>query len=447
MIYKIPKEIEFLFETFKKYNKELYLVGGCVRDMLLELEPKDYDLATNALPTEVLTYFEHTIPTGIDYGTVTVMLDGLGYEITTYRKDHDADGRRPKAVSFSKTIEEDLCRRDFTINSMAMDAEGNLIDLYGGKEDLNKGIIRFVGNSIDRVNEDKLRLIRGIRFATTYGFSIDQNDFETVYLNAKEHDFSLVANERFVAEFNKILLAETPSKGVKLLMETGIMDVFIPELKRMVGFEQNNPNHSKDVFGHTLDVLDYLPKHLILRLSGLFHDIGKPETYTVDDKGIGHFYKHDYVSAEMTEAILMRLKYDKKTIQLVKLLVDNHMRKTIPKKKSGIRRLIRDIGEENIYDFLKLLDADESATNHIPGDKYKEYAKTIEAILKEAPPLTRDGLAVNGRDMMEDLNLSGKIIGEVLNYLTEAVLEDPDLNKRETLIQLSTEYLSKNIKK
>lgn len=437
------KDIEHLFNIFEEKGKELYLVGGSVRDMLLSREPKDFDFATNALPNEVITYFEKVMPTGIDYGTVTVMIGDEGYEITTYRKDHDSDGRRPKAVSFSETIEDDLCRRDFTINSMAMDRSGHIIDPFNGQRDLKLKLIKFVGNSIDRVSEDKLRLIRGIRFATTYDFNIDTNDYESVYLKATDFDFSRVANERFQAELNKMLLSNNPKLGLELLEKTGIMDLFIPEMRAMVGFEQKNPHHYTDVFGHTLDVVSNTPSDLILRLSGMFHDIGKPMVFSLDKKGTGHFYTHELESAKMTKSILERLHYDTATIKLVELFISNHMRKDIPKNKSSIRRMIRDIGKENILRFIKLMEADESSTNNRPEDKYDNFSNVVTELLNENPVVSRFGLNINGNDLMDTFNISGKTIGSVLTHLTEIIIEEPELNEKVGLLDKAKEYLER----
>jgi len=436
---KFNKEINELFKIFKKNNKELYLVGGAVRDSIIGLIPSDYDFSTNALPQEVISMFTTVIPTGIDYGTVTVVLNKQEFEITTYRKDHDYDSRRPKSISFSTNISEDLKRRDFTINAMAMNQKGDIVDLFGGIDDIKNKIIRFVGNPEERVIEDRLRLLRGIRFSTVYDFNIEEAQYREIFLKASDMDFSKISEERFVKEFNKILCSKNVKKGINLLKNTGLLVKFIPEFEDTFEFNQQNPYHIETVFNHLITVTENIENDLILRLSALFHDIGKPSTFTLDEKGIGHFYGHETKSVEIIKIILRRLKYSNKIINKVTHLVENHMLKQYDMKSPGIRRFIKKIGDKDqLHNLQKLQLADSPANTK----EINQFYNRVFTILSLKEPMEITSLAINGRDLMNTLKLNpGKQIGAILDYLMEKILDDPRLNQKEPLLNLAELFI------
>ena len=302
-----------------------YIVGGSVRDFKIGIsEPKDYDITTNALPEEIIKIFDKTIPTGIQHGTVTVMINGQGYEVTTYRIDGEyLDNRRPEGVTFVSNLKEDLARRDFTINALAFNEENGLIDYFGGIEDLNSKIIRAVGEPNKRFQEDALRMLRAIRFAARLDFHIEEKTLNGIKTNCNL--ILNVSNERIRDELCKILISDNPSKALRLLEETKILALILPELQAAVGFNQQNPHHDKDIFEHILAVVENCPAKLNLRVAGLLHDIAKPQCFTIDKEGIGHFYGHDRKGAVLSEQILRRLKFDNESISKISTLVKEHM--------------------------------------------------------------------------------------------------------------------------
>lgn len=445
---------------------EAYFVGGCVRDSLLGYNPKDIDITTNALPEAVEALFEKTIPTGKDYGTITVLEDGEAFEVTTYRLESDYDGRRPKTVAFAKTLEEDLKRRDFTINAMAMSVDGTVVDYFGGKEDLKNGILRFVGNPEERIREDKIRILRYVRFMCTYGLknpdtgSLGADPLEEL----KNINISNLSVERIREEFNKILLSPFPERGIRLLDDLGLLDQFMPELTRCKGFIQHHPAHRDDVFEHTLEVLknacdlwpyskrsqsEILEKGsqedvlkgdaqdiLCLRLSALCHDIGKVDTLTFDEEGIGHFYGHQKVSEAYAENFMKRLKYSKKEIDLVSLMVLQHMRMYESLTRASARRLLSKIGETHLEMFFTLQRAD---TKACLGDR-EEHLRQIEEMEKMCRTIIKENLAfslkdikINGNDLLA-LGVEGPHIGRILQLVLEEVISETLENERDILL-------------
>ncbi|MCT4593645.1 MAG: HD domain-containing protein [Anaeromicrobium sp.] len=428
---KIPKDVEYIMKNLISKGYECFLVGGAVRDMILGLNPKDYDLCTNATPTEIENIFEKTIPTGKDYGTMTIMINNIAYEVTTYRFECDYDGRRPKVVKFTNTLKEDLKRRDFTINSMAMDMDGNIIDYFGGKKDLKKGIIRTVGNPLDRFAEDRLRMIRAIRFATRYAFKIDSKTYEHIHSNIDQ-----ISKERLRDELDKILLSEKPSIGIRILMEKGLWRSYkFNELYKSMGFNQENPHHDKDIFEHTMGVLDTIEAKLELRLSALFHDMGKPNTFTLDENNIGHFYGHHKESSIICKRIMTDLKYSNREIEHVCQLVYHHMKRYDKLKSSTVKKFIRKIGIHKLDDLFKLFIADRVNTK--PPYDFEDIYRlkfACEKILCEKEPLSVGDLKINGKDLINMGLKQGKEIGIILNKLLELVLENPELNVKDRLL-------------
>jgi len=320
---KIPDEAFYVLNKLKESGYETYLVGGCVRDICLGKTPKDFDLTTNATTKEVIQLFDHTIPTGLEHGTVTVMINKIPIETTTFRADGNySDNRKPDSVQFGVSIKEDVMRRDFTINGLLYDGE-KIIDLVNGLDDLKSGIIRAIGRPLDRFYEDALRQMRCIRFSSQLGFEVE---FKT-FIDVKSCNTLIqkISQERIRDELVKILLSDRPSEGIKLLEESGLLQYILPELQECVGFDQHNKYHSKNVFDHILKVLESTPSVLNLRLAALFHDISKPETFTIDENSNCHFYSHHKVGADRTREIMKRLKFDNETIDNVCILVYEHM--------------------------------------------------------------------------------------------------------------------------
>lgn len=438
----IPLEVKDILNTFYKNGYEAFMVGGCVRDHMLGNIPKDYDITTNALPENIIALFSKTIPTGIKHGTVTVMINNNAYEVTTYRIDGNyKDNRHPEEVRFVANIKEDLSRRDFTINALAYNEQDGLKDFFNGQEDLKNRIIRSVGIPDKRFNEDALRMLRSIRFSCQLDFIIHRDT-----LNSIKNNFSLIKNisiERIRDEFSKILLSSSPSKGLLLLEDTDILELILPELQKCVGFNQKTPYHDKDIFMHTLSVVDKTPAILHLRLAALFHDISKPQCFFLDEKGIGHFYGHPNKGEEVTRNILKRLRYDNDTINKVCILVREHMNVLDNPKDSALKRLLNRVGKDIIFDLFRLQRADilSSAPPFLFTEKVNYMDTRITEILNSDIPLNSSQLAINGNDLIKELSIKpGKKLGNILNYLLDKVLDDPTLNTRETLINLAKKF-------
>ncbi len=433
----LPNGVNEIINMFFENGYEAYAVGGCIRDYLMGRRPKDWDIASNAKPQKIMEIFkEYTvIPTGLKHGTVTIIFNNIPYEVTTYRIEGEyIDSRRPSKVEFIEDITMDLSRRDFTINAMAYNKINGLIDPFDGRKDIESKIIRCVGNPNKRFNEDALRMLRAVRFSSELGFYIDRATRNSIKKNF--HLLSNISKERITSEFNKILLSPKPSLGLKELISTDLIEYIIPEIKKTVGFEQHNPYHDKDVFQHTICVVDNVECDKVLRLGALLHDIAKPLCFSMDHEGIGHFYKHHSEGMEMANNILRRLKYDNQTIKDVKALVGEHMCRINEMTKKGVKRLIGRIGEENTFKLFKLQIADVMCSNK-PKDisnilRMKELA---EKIIYEKEPISTKDLAVNGHDLIKLGINQGKEIGLILNELLDMVIENPKLNNKEVLMK------------
>ncbi len=444
----LPKEASLIIDELYKIDKEAFIVGGCVRDSLLGLKPKDWDITTNASPQLVKETFEkqglRVIETGIKHGTVTVIINEEPYEITTYRvEDEYIDNRRPSNVEYTDNLTEDLIRRDFTMNSMAYNTVIGLVDNFNGRKHLNERIIKCVGDGNERFSEDALRMMRAIRFSSQLDFHIDEHTLENIKINAIL--IKNISKERIKDELNKILLTDRPSKGIRKMVESGLMGYIIPEMMKCVGFDQKNKYHDKDVFEHILMVVDNCPKDLEIRLAALLHDIAKPDCFTEDDQG-GHFYRHELFGAELAENILKRLKYDNKTIENVVNLVREHMFKGKGIKRKAIKRMISRIGEVNAFKLFILQEADCKAS--APGhrsilDVEMMREKTQQIIMMNEPMRVSD-LCIKGSDVMELGVEPGKEIGEILRYLLDICLDDPDMNKRQILLNIVRENFLKS---
>ncbi|APH19120.1 CCA tRNA nucleotidyltransferase [Clostridium botulinum] len=438
---EIPKGVEYIINTLQENGYEAYIVGGAVRDSLLERKVNDWDITTSANPQEVVNIFENLgykiIPTGLKYGTVTILISSIGYEVTTFRVDGEyEDNRHPKEVKFTSNLREDLKRRDLTINAMAYNDKIGLVDYFHGLEDLNNKIIRCVGNSKDRFNEDSLRMLRCIRFASQLNFHME----ESTKLNIRElsRNIANVSMERIRDELCKILVSSQPVYGIRNIVELNLIDYIIPELKACVGFEQHNIHHDKDVYGHILSVVENVPSKLELRLAALLHDIGKPKCFSIGDNGQGHFYGHQKISADMTKDILKRLKFDNKTIDKVDKLVYNHMARYNKLRTPNIKKFINKVGIDNLDDLFELQIADikGSTKEYHSFDNVLNLKIKCEKILSEKQPLTIKDLDINGYDLMQLGINQGKEIGIMLNKLLNIILENPNLNNKEDLIKI-----------
>ena len=437
-VLQLPKDVEMLLNTLHGNGFEGYVVGGCVRDSLLSKIPNDWDICTNATPDEMTNVFADykIIPTGLKHGTITIVLNNISYEVTTFRVDGKySDNRRPDSVSFTESLQEDLSRRDFTINALAYSHQVGLVDFYDGTKDLRFGIIRCVGNPDDRLEEDALRMLRAVRFASQLGFKIDNATSESICYYVKL--LQNVSTERIRDELNKILLSEKPSIGIELLSELGLLDYIIPELEICKGFNQHSVHHDKDVFEHTMAVLDYVEPKLELRLSALFHDIGKPNTFTLDENGTGHFYSHHKESAKICRDIMERLKYSNKEVEHVSELVYHHMTRYEKLRPASAKRFINKVGTDKLDGLFRLFIADRVGSS--PPYSFEDIYKLkfeCEKILSEKQPLGLKDLAINGSDLIELGFNEGKEIGLILIDLLEMVLENPNINQKSLLVEM-----------
>ena len=432
---QIPEKVNKIIRTLAAAGHEAYAVGGCVRDAVLGREPADWDITTSASPMEVKALFCRTIDTGIRHGTVTVMLGQEGFEVTTYRVDWTyEDCRHPKEVQFTKSLLEDLKRRDFTINAMAYnDAEG-LVDAFDGTGDLEKGIIRCVGKAEERFTEDALRMMRAVRFSAQLGFSLEEQTRAAI--GKLCGNLRRVSAERIQTELVKLLTSPHPER-LREAWETGITRVVLPEFDRCMACEQNNPHHIYSVGEHTLHALAYIEADKVLRLTMLFHDFGKPEVKTTGPDGIDHFRRHPEVSEELAGKVLKRLKFDNETVRQVKKLVwchDQHPALT----PAGVRKALNWIGEDLFASYLKVQRADILAQNPAMQEPkflaLEKVEQIYKRIIREQNCITLKQLAVGGRDLMEAGFPAGPFLGEILQYLLELVLEEPERNQKEWLL-------------
>lgn len=434
----IPQYVNRVIYTLETNGYEAFIVGGSVRDLLLGKEPSDYDITTNATPDEILELFTDykTIFIGKEYGTVVVVQLEGNIEVTTYRKEGEyIDGRRPSEVFFTKDILEDLSRRDFTINSMAYNNKVGVLDPFGGKKDLDNKIIKTVGDPHERLREDHLRILRAVRFSSQLGFEIEEETRKAC--KSLGHSLKCISSERIRDELFKILLSKVPSKGIILMKDLDILEVVIPELVDAVGFDQHNPHHDKNVFDHILCVIDNAPQVLSVRLAALFHDIGKPHTLTIDKDGIGHFYGHDKVGAEIGEQILIRLKASNDLISKVTTLVKEHMTHHAKYKEKGLKKQISRVGKDEIFNLLSLQKADRiCSSSNVDITFLKEREELIKKILENNEPYEKKQLKIDGNDIISLGYTQGKEIGEILDYLMDKVLGNPELNQKDKLIKM-----------
>lgn len=437
---ELPSNVKLIIETLESAGYEAYAVGGCVRDSLLGRIPNDWDITTSAKPLETKALFKKTFDTGIKHGTVSILLGGEIYEVTTFRIDGEyEDGRHPKEVSFTGELKEDLLRRDFTINAMAYNPSKGLIDLYEGKEDLERGIIRCVGNPYDRFSEDALRIMRAVRFAAQLNYEIDNDTKKAITELAPT--LSKISAERIQTELVKMMVSDHP-EYIKMAYELGITKVIMPEFDDTMVCAQNNPNHIYTVGEHTIRVLEALPCDKVLRLAGLFHDFGKVVAKTTDESGVDHFKKHPIDSEKIARKIFARLKFDKDTENKVCRLVETHDW-TMGANPEHIRKYINRIGEDYFPMIFELNKADLLAQSDY---RIKEKQEMLDALMTAYEKVVEAGdcvslktLAVTGRDIIALGIPGGPRIGEIMQELLDDVLEEPSLNTKETLLKMVKE--------
>ncbi|OCN02761.1 tRNA nucleotidyltransferase [Clostridium sp. W14A] len=435
MIVKIPSQVDSVLQILTRNEFDACVVGGCVRDSLLGKAPTDWDVATSALPEETMRVLDgfSIIKTGLKHGTVTVLSDGMPIEVTTYRVDGAySDGRRPDEVTFTGLLTEDLSRRDFTVNAMAYRRTGGLVDRFGGRDDLKQKTIRCVGNPDIRFREDGLRILRALRFASVLDFTIDSETAES--LNRNRTMLDGIARERICSEFTKLLCG--PGAERILREYRSVIEEFIPEIGASFDFPQNNPHHIFDVWEHTIRSVAAAPADLTLRLTMLLHDLGKPYCYSEDRSGIGHFYGHPEISGKMADVILKRLRYSRKMIGTVALLVRQHDLSLSGGEKILRRRLNR-LGEDNLRMLIEVRRADTLAKSLKDQEKLpllENIREMFETIIREKQCYSLRNLAVNGADLIDAGVPEGAEVGRLLTLLLDAVIEGKCANQREALL-------------
>ena len=429
----LPDTISQCLNALEKAGFAAYVVGGCVRDACLGLTPQDYDLCTSALPeqTEAVFRDRRLVLAGKKHGTVGVVTDSGVVEITTFRTEGNyRDNRHPDWVRFVPDVESDLARRDFTINAMAYSPSRGYVDPFGGREDLQNGVLRAVGNPEQRFREDSLRILRGVRFAVRYGLKVDVTTEKAMFSQAGLMDN--LARERVFEELCKLLPLVTAED---LQRFAPILAAVIPELAPMIGFDQRSPHHAYDLYTHTAGVVAGVPGDLALRWAALLHDIGKVPTFTVDENGRGHFFDHAVKGAEMADVILRRLKAPNALREQVVLLIEKHMLWLQPEKKL-LRRQIGKLGQETVYQILSLQMADNSNKGTAKSGENEQYIRildVLEEIRSEDGCLSLKDLAVNGHDLIK-IGFSGRTIGVMLNWLLDQVIEETLPNERSVLL-------------
>ncbi len=468
MTITLPEKAEKIIRTIEDAGFEAYAVGGCVRDFLLGKRPHDWDITTSALPEEVKRLFRRTVDTGIAHGTVTVLIGKDAFEVTTYRIDGKySDNRHPDKVEFTRSLKEDLKRRDFTINAFAYSPQKGLIDLFNGQEDLKKKVIRAVGNPEERFGEDALRILRAFRFSAQLDFSIDEETLKAA--ETLKDSLKQISAERIRDELTKLLVSEHPEK-IEELYKSGVTAVILPEFHRCMEFPQNNPHHKYTVGRHTIEALKNVNRETlerysdilgvsgesayeqlrILRLTMLFHDLGKCECRTVDEKGTDHFHGHAEISEKAAVRILKRLKSDNHSINMVSRLVKYHDYRPDSSIKL-VRRAINKMGEDIFPLLFPVRYADIMAqSSYKMAEKLEKEERLLSLyreILENRHCLSIKDLALDGSILMKEAGMkSGRELGDMLKYLLELVLEEPSWNEKEILLAKARERISQEKK-
>ena len=428
-------QAQAILTRLEQAGYQAFAVGGCVRDTLLGRTPGDWDITTSALPEQVMALFD-AVPTGIAHGTVTVRLEGRGFEVTTFRGDGPyLDGRHPSGVVFTRHLEEDLARRDFTVNAMAMDLRGRITDPFGGREDLQRRLLRCVGDPERRLQEDALRILRALRFAAVLGFSVEPETAAALVHQA--HRLHLIAPERVSHELQRLLTGAYV--GPVLRQFAPVLAAVLPEIRPLMGFEQHSPHHRYDVWEHTVRSVETIAPQPVLRWTMLLHDVAKPQCFTLDEQGKGHFYGHDAQGAAMAEEILRRLRLPRRDTERIVLLIREHMRQIAPTEKSVGRALHR-LGPETLGQLLAVQRADRLATGTGDTELLDQLQALLEKLLAEERCFTLRQLAVNGRDLMA-LGLAGPAVGRMLQQLLAQVLDGTLPNDHAALLDAAQRSL------
>lgn len=463
---KIPENAAFIIETLERHGHEAYVVGGCVRDMVLGREPGDWDITTSAKPLQVKALFRRTIDTGIRHGTVTVMFGNEGYEVTTYRMDGEyEDHRHPKEVVFTPNLIEDLKRRDFTINAMAYNPKTGIVDEFDGIGDLERHCIRCVGVPEERFEEDALRMLRGIRFAGQLQFDVEEKTLQAI--KKKASTLVNVSAERIRTELTKLLVSEG-SDRLLLAAKTGLSKYFLPEFDAMLATEQHNPHHCYDVGHHSLKVIQGInqlwkeqkiqgsqKEHTMLVYAALLHDVAKPDCKTTDADGIDHFYHHPEQGERKARQILRRLKFDNDTMAMVSCLIRYHDRRHenclvdgmySDKGKKAMRRLIHAVGKQTMPLLFCLQQADLQAQSIFKQEeklaKLMAGKRCYREIMEAGDAVTIKDLAIHGGDLIALGMQPGPQLGAMLNQLLEVVMEQPQNNTEQKLKEIATAWMN-----
>ncbi|MCR4590595.1 MAG: CCA tRNA nucleotidyltransferase [Lachnospiraceae bacterium] len=468
MTITLPEKAEKIISMIEDAGFEAYAVGGCVRDFLLKKIPHDWDITTSALPREIKKIFRRTVDTGIAHGTVTVLMGKESFEVTTYRVDGKySDNRHPDKVEFTRSLEEDLKRRDFTINAFAYSPAKGVIDLFHGMEDLSSHVIRAVGNPEERFGEDALRILRAFRFSAQLNFSIEEKTLEAA--SKLKENLRFISAERIRDELTKLLISDHPER-FEALYDNGISAVILPEFDKCMDFTQNNPHHAYTVGRHILESLKYINRDTLdkfrdilpsdiktedllkyLRFTMLLHDIGKCECRTVDEEGIDHFHGHAAISEKIAVNVLKRLKFDNHSIDVISKLVRHHDYRPDSDIRN-VRRAVNRMGEDIFPLLFPVRYADLMAqSDHKRREKFEKEENLLalyREILASKPCLSLKDLRIDGGALIKEAGMkSGKELGDMLKYLLEQVLEEPSWNEREKLLTIAREELSKEKKK
>ena len=435
----LPAEVRDILQTLRAKGYTAYAVGGCVRDSLLGAVPNDWDICTAARPEQTADCFpgERVLLTGARYGTVTLLRGEAGYEITTFRAERGySDARHPSDVDFLDTLAGDLSRRDFTINAMAADENGCVVDPFGGRDDLKRGILRCVGEPAARFTEDALRMLRALRFASRFDLRVERHTASA--LHELRDLLHRVSSERIAKELCGLLRGAAAARVLREFSD--VVCIVLPELSACIGFDQHNPHHAYDVWEHTLHALDAAEPDVILRLAVLLHDIGKPDCFSTDAAGIGHFYNHAERSEGLARAALTRLHFDRETIGRVTRLIAEHSRELPADSPKTLRRLlVRMGGAQDARMLLRLRRADRMGTGTRPAWKVEQETAAFEtalaAVLAQKPPMSVRDLALSGGELMT-LGLHDRQIGQMQQRLLTAVLDGTVENNREALSKL-----------